>query len=64
LTLKQAEKSFKEKSTSMLAANYQAKNLDDMIPTHLMMSPLGHIEETFHSIFWKTGKSTSQTSSS
>jgi hypothetical protein len=64
LTLKQAEKSFKEKSTSMLAANYQAKNLDDMIPAHLMMSPLGHIEETFHSIFWKTGKITSQTSSS
>jgi hypothetical protein len=29
-----------------------------------MMSPLGHIEETFHSIFWKTGKITSQTSSS
>jgi hypothetical protein len=35
LTLRQAEKSFKERSPSMLATDYQAKNLDDMIPTHL-----------------------------
>jgi hypothetical protein len=35
LTLWQAETSFEEKSPSMLAANYHAKNLDDMIPTHL-----------------------------
>jgi hypothetical protein len=35
LTLWQAEKSFEEKSPSMLAANYHAKNLDDMIPTHI-----------------------------
>jgi hypothetical protein len=34
-TLWQAETSFKEKSPSMLATNYHAKNLDDMIPTHL-----------------------------
>jgi hypothetical protein len=34
-TLRQAEKSFEEKSPSMLAANYHAKNLDNMIPTHL-----------------------------
>jgi hypothetical protein len=27
-------------------------------------SPLAHIEETFHSIFWKAGKVTFQTSSS
>jgi hypothetical protein len=33
--IRQAEKSFEEKSPSMLAANYHAKNLDDMIPTHL-----------------------------
>jgi hypothetical protein len=35
LTLRQAETNFKEKSPSMLAADYHAKNLDDMIPTHL-----------------------------
>jgi hypothetical protein len=34
-TLQQAEKSFEEKCPSMLAADYHAKNLDDMIPTHL-----------------------------
>jgi hypothetical protein len=34
-TLWQAETNFKEKSPSMLAADYHAKNLDDMIPTHL-----------------------------
>jgi hypothetical protein len=34
-TLQQAETSFEEKSPSMLAANYHAKNLDDMIHTHL-----------------------------
>jgi hypothetical protein len=34
-TLRQAETSFEEKSPSMIAANYLAKNLDDMIPTHL-----------------------------
>jgi hypothetical protein len=34
-TLRQAETSFEEKSPSMLAADYHAKNLDDMIPTHL-----------------------------
>jgi hypothetical protein len=34
-TLRQAETNFEEKSPSMLAANYHAKNLDDMIPTHL-----------------------------
>jgi hypothetical protein len=34
-TLRQAEKSFEEKSPSMLATDYHAKNLDDMIPTHL-----------------------------
>jgi hypothetical protein len=34
-TLQQAETSFEEKSPSMLAADYHAKNLDDMIPTHL-----------------------------
>jgi hypothetical protein len=34
-TLQQAETNFKEKSPSMLAADYHAKNLDDMIPTHL-----------------------------
>jgi hypothetical protein len=35
LTLQQAEKNFEEKSPIMLAADYDAKNLDDMIPTHL-----------------------------
>jgi hypothetical protein len=35
LTLWQAEKGFEEKSPSMLAADYIAKNLDNMIPTHL-----------------------------
>jgi hypothetical protein len=34
-TLWQGEKSFEENSPSMLAANYHAKNIDDMIPTHL-----------------------------
>jgi hypothetical protein len=34
-TLRQAEMNFEEKSPSMLAADYHAKNLDDMIPTHL-----------------------------
>jgi hypothetical protein len=34
-TLRQAEKNFEEKSPSMLAADYHAKNLDAMIPTHL-----------------------------
>jgi hypothetical protein len=34
-TVRQAETSFEEKSPSMLAADYHAKNLDDMIPTHL-----------------------------
>jgi hypothetical protein len=30
-----SRESFGEKSPSMLAADYHAKNLDDMIPTHL-----------------------------
>jgi hypothetical protein len=34
-TLRQAETNFEEKSPSMLAANNHAKNLDDMVPTHL-----------------------------
>jgi hypothetical protein len=34
-TLRQAETNFEEKSPSMLAADYHAKNLDDMVPTHL-----------------------------
>jgi hypothetical protein len=52
----------------MLAADYHAKNLDDMIPnspqSRAMTSPLAHhIEETSHFIFWKAGKMTLQTSS-
>jgi hypothetical protein len=60
-TLRQAEKSFEEKSPSMLAANYHAKNLDDMIPTHLNRAQrwaLWHILKK-HSILFsgKLGKS-------
>jgi hypothetical protein len=60
LTLWQAETSFKEKSPSMLVADYHAKNLDDMIPTHLNQAQwwaLWHILKK-HSILFsgKLGK--------
>jgi hypothetical protein len=60
LTLRQAETNFEEKSPSMLAADYHAKNLDNMIPTHLnraQQRALWHILKK-HSIlfFGKLGK--------
>jgi hypothetical protein len=59
-TLQQAETNFEEKSPSMLAADYHAKNLDDMIPTHLKQAQqraLWHILKK-HSILFsgKLGK--------
>jgi hypothetical protein len=53
-TLQKAEQNFENKSPSMLAASYEATNLDEIIPTHLsrqQQSQLSQTLKTFDTAF-------------